>query len=222
LVTQLTIDESIVVVPGIGGRSFQQCATSDRDFLRLSGHDTRLKGEDPGRPAPARFAQLGEDAPGRVVQTGKFSCHNQALGPWISCRGITAVAKQQPSKKMLDSLPLCCSEKIFPPALRAEVIMQSGSVIRRTRKNHSDIWQFRWWETTSDGNRVYRRREIGTVEQIPDLEAARKAARLLVPELNAGRSRSEPTSMTIAQLCSHFLHVRSRSMTLPFGWEDFH
>lgn len=82
--------------------------------------------------------------------------------------------------------------------------MQNGSVIRRTRKRHSDIWQFRWWDTTADGNRVYRRREIGTVEQIPDLEAARKAARLLVPELNARRCGSEPTSMTVAQLCSDF------------------
>jgi integrase len=74
----------------------------------------------------------------------------------------------------------------------------------RNRKRHSDIWQFRWWEKTSEGKRVYRGREIGTVDQIPDLEAARKAACLLVPELNARRVRSEPTSMTVAQLCSHF------------------
>ena len=45
--------------------------------------------------------------------------------------------------------------------------MQNGSVIRRGRKNHSDIWQFRWWEKTSDGRRIYRRRVIGTVDQIP-------------------------------------------------------
>jgi hypothetical protein len=76
--------------------------------------------------------------------------------------------------------------------------MQDGSVIRRTRKKHSDIWRFRWWEKTSSGKRVYRRREIGTVEQIPDLEAARRVASLLVPDLNAKRCRSEPTSMTIA------------------------
>ena len=82
--------------------------------------------------------------------------------------------------------------------------MQNGSVIRRARKKHSDIWQFRWWEKTPEGNRVYRRRVIGTVEQIPDLEAARKAARLLVPDLNAKKTNAEPSSMTLAQLCSHF------------------
>jgi hypothetical protein len=41
-------------------------------------------------------------------------------------------------------------------------------------------------------------------DQIPDLETARKAASLLVPELNARKAKSKSVSMTIAQLCSHF------------------
>ena len=82
--------------------------------------------------------------------------------------------------------------------------MQNGSIIRRTRKKHSDIWQFRWWERTAEGNEVYRRRMIGTKDQLPDLEAARKAARLLVPDLNAKKKAIEPSSMTVGQLCSHF------------------
>jgi hypothetical protein len=82
--------------------------------------------------------------------------------------------------------------------------MQNGSVIRRNRKRHADIWQFRWWESTSAGKRIYRRKEIGTVDQIPDLETARKAACLLVPDLNSGKAKSKSASMTIAQLCSHF------------------
>jgi hypothetical protein len=85
-----------------------------------------------------------------------------------------------------------------------EVIIQNGSIVRRNRKNHSDIWQFRWRESTSDGIRIYRRKEIGAVDQFPDLEAARRAASLLIPELNLSNVRAEPTSMTIAQLCSHF------------------
>ena len=63
--------------------------------------------------------------------------------------------------------------------------MQNGSVVRRTRKMHSDIWQFRWREKTAEGKKIYRRRQIGTIDQIPDVETARKAARLLVPDLNA-------------------------------------
>jgi hypothetical protein len=58
-----------------------------------------------------------------------------------------------------------------------------------------DIWQFRWQEETSGGKRVYRRKEI---------ETARKAAGLLVPDLNARKANSESSSMTIAQLSIHF------------------
>ena len=82
--------------------------------------------------------------------------------------------------------------------------MQNGSVVRRTRKMHSDIWQFRWREKTADGRKIYRRRQIGTIDQIPDIETARKAASLLVPDLNARTAKAQSVSMTIAQLCSHF------------------
>lgn len=96
--------------------------------------------------------------------------------------------------------------------------MQNGSVIRRNRKKHSDIWQFRWREETSNGKRVYRRKEIGTVDQIPDLETARKAACLLVPELNARIAKSKSVSRTIAQLCSHF---EQRELCLTDTWRSY-
>ena len=82
--------------------------------------------------------------------------------------------------------------------------MQNGSVVRRTRKMHSDIWQFRWREKTTEGKKIYRRTQIGTIDQIPDIETARKIASLLVPDLNARLAKSKSVSMTIAQLCSHF------------------
>jgi integrase len=96
--------------------------------------------------------------------------------------------------------------------------MQNGSVIRRARKKHSDIWQFRWWEKNAEGNKVYRRRVIGTVEQIPDLEAARKAARLLVPELNARTASTQSFVMTMAQLCSHF---EQRELGATNTWRSY-
>jgi len=94
--------------------------------------------------------------------------------------------------------------------------MQNGSIIRRSRKKHSDIWQFRWWERTPEGNKIYRRRLIGTTDQI--LEAARKAARLLVPDLNAKSAALETSSMTIAQLCSHF---DQRELCLSNTWRSY-
>jgi hypothetical protein len=96
--------------------------------------------------------------------------------------------------------------------------MQDGSVIRRNRKKHSDIWQFRWWEKTADGKKIYRRRQIGTVDEIPDLETARKAARLLVPDLNARTANSKPVSMTVALLCSHFEQCE---LSLANTWRSY-
>ena len=42
------------------------------------------------------------------------------------------------------------------------------------------------------------------IDQVPDIEAARKVASLLVPDLNARLEKSKSGSMTIAQLCNHF------------------
>ena len=96
--------------------------------------------------------------------------------------------------------------------------MQNGSVVRRTRKMHSDIWQFRWREKTTNGKTIYRRRQIGTVDQIPDLETARKAACLLVPDLNARMAKLNPVSMTISQLCSDF---EQSELCLTNTWRSY-
>ena len=133
------------------------------------------------------------------------------------------------SSNLLEDATLIVLKCGFPPLVlfgrryfclqpQLEVLMQDGSVIRRNRKKHSDIWQFRWWEKTSDGKRIYRRRQIGTVDQIPDLEAARKAARLLVPDLNARMAKSKSVSMTIAQLCSHFEQCE---LSLANTWRSY-
>lgn len=96
--------------------------------------------------------------------------------------------------------------------------MQNGSVVQRTRKMHSNIWQFRWREKTADGRRIYRRKQIGTVDDIPDLETARRAAGLLVPDLNARTAKSKAVSMTIAQLCSHF---EQSELSLSNTWRSY-
>jgi integrase len=54
--------------------------------------------------------------------------------------------------------------------------MQRGSLIRKNHKHGPDVWQFRGSEKSPDGRRVYRKRVIGTVEQYPSEDAARRAA----------------------------------------------
>jgi integrase len=131
----------------------------------------------------------------------------------------TAAAKQHPHQggRSIPS-PLVLRRKYPFLQPRAEVIMQNGSVVRRIRKMHSDIWQFRWREETADGKKIYLRRQIGTIDQIPDLESARKAASLLVSDLNARMARSNSVSMTIAQLCSHF---EQSELCLTNTWRSY-
>ena len=94
--------------------------------------------------------------------------------------------------------------------------MQHGSIIRKDRKKHSDIWQFRWREDTAEGKKIYRRRDIGSIDQIPDLETARKVALLVVPDLNA--RKPGPASMTVGQLCSHF---EQRELCESNAWRSY-
>lgn len=70
--------------------------------------------------------------------------------------------------------------------------MQRGCVQRNSRKQGPDIWQFRWSETRLDGKRLYHKKIIGTVEQYPDENAARRAVLGLVSEINTDGPSTNP------------------------------
>ena len=55
--------------------------------------------------------------------------------------------------------------------------MQQGSIIKAERKHGPAVWQFRWSETGSQGQRIYRKRVVGTIEDYADSEAVREAFR---------------------------------------------
>jgi hypothetical protein len=57
---------------------------------------------------------------------------------------------------------------------RKESCMQNGNIIRAARRRGPEIWEFLWRETGPDGKRKHRRMNIGSIEQLPDEEAARK------------------------------------------------
>ena len=50
--------------------------------------------------------------------------------------------------------------------------MQNGSIIRSTRSNGPDVWDFRWREAGPDGKRKHRRIVIGPITQFPDRSSA--------------------------------------------------
>jgi len=82
--------------------------------------------------------------------------------------------------------------------------MQRGCMQRNARKEGPDVWQFRWSETRLDGKRRYHKRIVGTVEQYPDEDAARRSVVGLVSELNTDGRPTSSGTMTVAQLCDHF------------------
>src|ERR1700749_2364453 len=99
--------------------------------------------------------------------------------------------------------------------------MQDGSVIRRNRKKHSDIWQFRWWEKTADGKKIYRRRQHATIDQIPDIETTRKVASLLVPDLNPRMAKSKPVSLEqLNEMDSSRTQVRNQWPGSQLPWQS--
>jgi len=50
--------------------------------------------------------------------------------------------------------------------------MQRGSLMRVSRKEGPDIWQFRWSEKDLLGRRIYRRKVLGSVVRYADEAAA--------------------------------------------------
>ena len=53
--------------------------------------------------------------------------------------------------------------------------MKRGCMQRNSRKEGPDVWQFRWSETRLDGKRLYQKKIVGTVEQYPNEDAARRS-----------------------------------------------
>jgi len=96
--------------------------------------------------------------------------------------------------------------------------MQHGSLIRSIRKHGPDVWQFRWSETDGNGQRVYRKRVIGTVEQYSDAVEARRFAAGILAKPSLADLPTKPVAMTIAELGQHFQH---RELARDDNWRSY-
>src|SRR5690349_9358302 len=52
---------------------------------------------------------------------------------------------------------------------------QQGSLKLEERKRGRDVWVFRWWDTDANGKRVYRKQQVGDLNEYPNETAARAA-----------------------------------------------
>jgi hypothetical protein len=96
--------------------------------------------------------------------------------------------------------------------------MQQGSIIKAERKNGLAVWQFRWSETGPQGQRVYRKRVVGTIEDYADSEAVREAFQSLIAKPSSGVLHVRPTTMTVGDLCQHF---RQRELVQDDNWRSY-
>ena len=96
------------------------------------------------------------------------------------------------------------SRNAFRNAARNAVVAEEPPFLLHCICGAGGVWQFRWSEKSPEGRRVYRKRVIGTVEQYPSEDAARRAVVGLVAEINSGDRSMYSNSMTVSQLSDHF------------------
>jgi integrase len=96
--------------------------------------------------------------------------------------------------------------------------MQQGSLIRSEREQGPAVWPFRWSDRDPQGERIYQKRVIGTVNEFVDAEAARRSAKYLLGEPTSKEIRSKFSTMTVRELCKHFQH---RELTKDDNWRSY-
>lgn len=80
---------------------------------------------------------------------------------------------------------------------------QKGSLCLSVNGSGTEVWIFRWWETSTDGRRVRRKRQVGTLEQYKTEEAAEKAVRNWRLVLRANQDGAV-SRITMKALIDHF------------------
>ncbi len=80
---------------------------------------------------------------------------------------------------------------------------QKGSLCLSVNGSGTEVWIFRWWETSTDGRRVRRKRQVGTLDQYKTEEAAEKAVRNWRLVLRANQDGAA-SRITMKAIIDHF------------------
>ncbi len=81
---------------------------------------------------------------------------------------------------------------------------QQGSIAIEKRKTGQDVWVYRWRETGSGGQRIKRKKVIGTKAQFPSRASALRGVEGLTLEINIESLETSSTPLTINQLIEHY------------------
>jgi hypothetical protein len=94
--------------------------------------------------------------------------------------------------------------------------MQKGSLIRSSRRQGPDVWEYRWRESCSGQRRKHRRIVIGTLNTLKDESAVLKAIAALRRDININDRRMKTKPLRLAELIEHF---RQRELAADNEWK---
>jgi integrase len=94
--------------------------------------------------------------------------------------------------------------------------MQKGSLIRSSRRQGPDVWEYRWRESCSGKTRRHRRIVIGTLNTLKDETAALKAIAALRRDININDRRLRTKPLRLAELVERY---RQRELAEDNKWK---
>ena len=94
--------------------------------------------------------------------------------------------------------------------------MQKGSLIRSSRRQGPDVWEYRWRESCSGQTRKHRRIVIGSLNILKDESAALKSIAALQRDININDRRMRAKPLRLAELVEHY---RQRELATDNGWK---
>ncbi len=92
---------------------------------------------------------------------------------------------------------------------------QQGSLKLEERKRGPHVWVYRWWDTDANGKRVYRKQQVGDLEQYPNETAAKAAIDALRLTINNQSQRNGVSQMTVQALWDHYSREELPFRTSP-------
>lgn len=81
---------------------------------------------------------------------------------------------------------------------------QQGSLTLAERKRDRKTWEYRWWETGTDGRRNRRCLVVGTLQDYPTEGLAQRALDTLRKDINVEHPRSSLQATTMRALIEHY------------------
>jgi integrase len=81
---------------------------------------------------------------------------------------------------------------------------QQGSLKLEERKRGPHVWVFRWWDTDANGKRVYRKQQVGDLDEYPNETAAKAAVDTLRLTINHQSQRNGVSQITVQSLWDHY------------------